>query len=384
MITAAGTTAGTVSARPKEGRVNRDKGGETMEPKICPECGVPEFITSEHLWLNNGDIVQARSQAARLVFFESENIDPLLRNIQDIIGLPIEHIVITTERRAVRHYVSRIVPEEVKAQIRRKEMDPVPIAHAMMDVARLMGHGTQEFVDARYEQDDDDYYIVKMIEPFSVPLVAGTIAGATEAVLSGDRGVTYEQLEPGVYRVTTVPSPHLEGLKQRIQLEAYEHHDGDTELERCATCGGPADLSGFRWNIDRGVIGNEATGRRTVLMGPQELDRIFDELREELGETIDQTVVEAQRLFTRGGFYSIEDVATAEDFRAVLALRGLGNLKEITVKRKGLRMRLENAALPLLVVGMMQGAFETFLGVDSSVEWSLSEEGELEIEVTPV
>jgi hypothetical protein len=355
-----------------------------MEPKICPECGVPEFITSEHLWLNNGDIVQARSQAARLVFFESENIDPLISNIQDIIGLPIEHMVITTESRAVRHYVSRIVPEEVKAQIRRKEMDPVPIALAMMDVARLMGHGAQEFVDQRTEHDDDDYYIVKMIEPFSVPLVAGTIAGATEAVLSGDRGVTYEQLEPGVYKVTTFPSPHPEELKQRMHLEAYAHRDGDTELERCATCGGPADLSGYRWDIGRGVIINEATGRRIVLMGPQELDRIFDELRDELGETIDRTVVEAQRLFTRGGFYSIEDVATEGDFRALLALRGLGNLKEITVKRKGLRMRLANAALPLIVVGMMQGAFETFLGVDSSVEWSLSEDWDLEIEVTPV
>jgi hypothetical protein len=33
---------------------------------------------------------------------------------------------------------------------------------------------------------------------------------------------------------------------------------------------------------------------------------------------------------------------------------------------------------------MMQGAFETLLGVDSSVEWSLSEDWDLEIEVTPV
>lgn len=144
------------------------------------------------------------------------------------------------------------------------------------------------------------------------------------------------------------------------------------------------DLLGYQWDLDRGVIVNVATDRRMVMMGPQELDLIFDELKEELGETIDQTIVEAQRLFTRGGFYSIEDVATEEDFRAVLALKGLGNLKEITVKRKGLRMRLGNAALPLMVVGMMQGAFETLLGVDSSVEWSLSEDWDLEIEVTPV
>jgi hypothetical protein len=190
-----------------------------VELKVCPECGVPEYITGEQLWLNNGDIVQKRNREARLVIFESENIDPLLRNIQEIIGAPIERIVITTVRRSTRAYVSLIVPDDVKELIRKKELGPVPMARAMMDVSTMMGYGRQEFVDYRLEHDEDDYYIVKMIEPFSVPGFAGTIAGATEAVLGGDRGVTYEQLERGVYKVTTVPSPHPEELKHRMHLQ---------------------------------------------------------------------------------------------------------------------------------------------------------------------
>jgi len=66
-----------------------------VDLKVCPECGVPDYITGEHLWLNNGDIVQTRDQGARLVLIEGENIDPLIRNIQEIISLPIEQIVIT-------------------------------------------------------------------------------------------------------------------------------------------------------------------------------------------------------------------------------------------------------------------------------------------------
>jgi len=350
--------------------------------KACPECQVPDYITSEHLWLDNGDIVQKRNQAARLVFFESENIDPLFRNIQEIIGVPIEHMVINSVRRAVRIYVSLIVTEDTKEAIRRKEMDPIPIALEMMKISKIMGCGGEEFVDYRYERDDDDYYIVTQHEPFSVPLVAGTTAGAVEAILGGDRGVTCEQISPEVYKMTITPSPHPEELKQRMQMDIYRHRAGDIELDRCAVCGGPQALAGYRWYLDRGICLNRTTRRRMVMMSPQVLDVIFSELREELGDAVDEAVVEAQRRFTRSGFYSIDDVGSEADFRTMLALRGLGNLKEIKIRKKGLQMRLENAALPLMIVGMMQGAFDALLGLESTVEWELSDQNTLEIEVS--
>ena len=59
--------------------------------------------------------------------------------------------------------------------------------------------------------------------------------------------------------------------------------------------------------LDRGIISSKTTGRRMVIMGPQELDSIFDELRRELGDAIDSVEVEAQRRFTADGFYSIDE-----------------------------------------------------------------------------
>ena len=349
----------------------------------CPECGVPSYVTGEHLWLDNGDIVQKRDRRNRMAFFEGENIDPLFRNIEEILKVPIEHIIVTAVRRAVRAYVSLIVPDDVKALIRRGELDPIPIALAMMDVAKMLGYGGQELVDYRHEQDDDDYYVVKMIEPFSVPIVCGTIVGAVEAVLGGDRGFTYVKEAPRIYEVTVFPSPHLEELERRMQPKVYDHRKGDVSLERCNTCGGPVALSGYRWDLDRGICLNETSGRRMVMMGPQELDLIFSELGEELGQAINEVVVEAQRRFTKSGFYSLDDVGSEEEFRALLALEGLGSIREIKVSREGLYMRLRNAALPLMLVGIMQGVYENALDVESRVEWELSQEGDLSVEVFP-
>ncbi len=353
------------------------------EMAFCPECGVPGYVTGEHTWLNNGEIVQKRDLRNRMVFFEGENIDPLLSNIEEIIGLPIEHIVITTVRRAVSAYVSLLVPEDVKEKIQKKELDPVPIALAMMDVGKMMGYGGQELVGYQYEGRDDDYYTVKMLEPFSVPIVCGTIVGAVEAVLGGDRGFNYKKEGPDTYVVTVFPSPHPEELERRMLLSPYDHRDGDVDLERCAGCGGPAALSAYLWDMERGTCVNKESGRRMVMIGPQELDLIFAELEQELGEAISEVVVEAQRRFTRSGFYSLDDVGSEEEFRDLLAVQGLGNMRGIKVNREGLRMRLENAALPLMLVGIMQGVYENALDVESRVEWKLSGEGDLDIEVTP-
>lgn len=83
------------------------------------------------------------------------------------------------------------------------------------------------------------------------------------------------------------------------------------------------------------------------------------------------------------GFYTIEDARDEGDFRAQFALRGLGNLREWKMGMQGMSMSIDNAACYLMTVGMVQGLFELALDTESFVDWELSEEGNLEIEVTP-
>ncbi len=353
------------------------------DPKPCPECGVPEYITEEHRWLNNGDLVQARDQRHRLVFIESENLDPLFRNMEQIIGLPIDHMIVAAVRRAVFAYVSAFIPQELKEQIKRRELPYTIVTDVVRNVGKLMGYGNYEFVGCRYEQDEDDYCIDRITDPFSLPFACASQAATLEAVTDRHHGVTYEQISPNAYNLTSFPSPHPEELKKRMQIDYYQHKEGDLELERCAACGGPKALASYKWDAQRGIILHRINGRRMVIMGPQMLDPIFKELEDELGDTIPRVVVEAQRRFARTGFYSIQDASDELDFRTQLALRGLGNLKELNMRRKGMEMRLDNAVLPLMIVGMMQGVFEAAFDNDSDVDWELSREGNLRIEVIP-
>jgi hypothetical protein len=355
-----------------------------LELQLCPECGVPKIVTGEHLWLNNGDIVHSRAQSTRIIFLETENLDPLFHGIEQIISVPIEHMVITSSRRAYRIYLNAFVPEFIREKIQLKEIDYEPYDAAFREVAGLNGCGRYKEVSHRYEKDEDDYDTVTISEPFCVPMTVAAHVGAIECLTGVDQGYKCEEVSNSEYKITTFPSPHLEELKERLWFQPYQHRNGDLELERCATCGGPKVLGGYQWFPERGIIINKITRRRMSISGNELMEPVFKELEQELGDIIPRAVVEAQRRFTKGGFFTMEDITEEGDFRTQLALRGLGNLKELTMKRKGMQMRLDNVALPLIVIGLAQGLFEMGFGLDESdVDWEIAEDGVLEMEVKP-
>lgn len=58
------------------------------------------------------------------------------------------------------------------------------------------------------------------------------------------------------------------------------------------------------------------------------------------------------------GFCGLEEITPVELFRQQLAIRGLGNLREIEWLEDRLRMRLENSCLQPVIVGLVLGLFE--------------------------
>jgi hypothetical protein len=354
-----------------------------LHVNVCEECGVPETFNAAHKWLNNGDIVQRANQKARMSFIECENLDPLFTNIGKIIGFPIESLIINLTSRGTALYMKEVVPKEMRKLVKEGQVSIGVLVKPITTLCHVLGYGKYESSCAIYAGNEDDFYKQTIFNPFSVPEAAGVLAGAIAAVVGGEHSVTYEEIAPGLFEFTTAWTVYPVALKKRLHITSYEHRDGDIELERCTTCGAPKAFSMFHWDLDNGLIVDERTGRRMAILGSQMLDNLFDALENELGDTIPEVIVEAQRRFTKTGFYSINDVRSEEDFRTQLALRGMGNLRDFKMGVGGMRMRIDNTSGHLMTVGVAQGIFETALDVESYVEWELSEDGDLTLEVTP-
>ncbi len=350
-----------------------------MEYEPCPECGVPQLVTSSNLWLNSGVIVQGNNTSRRIGFVDSDNLDPLYEGIAENIGFSINHLVMDIARRGTLDYGKNLLTPEVLALLKAKAFGLEMVIQGIHYVSQSNGLGEYELV-----QVDEDCSVIRIRKPFSLPLTLGTVIGGFEVISDQRYGVSYKEVEPDVFEVTTRASGARDEFTKRIPIQAYIHREGDIEFERCPTCGGPKALMDFDWALDHGLIINKRTEKRMVLMGPEIQDPFFAELENELGGTVPEVVIEVQKNLVRRGFHSMPDLNNEGDFRTQLALRGIGNLREMKSGSKGLRMLIENSSCHLMVAGLVQGLFEMAFDVESRVEWNVSENGDFEVEVTPV
>jgi hypothetical protein len=348
----------------------------------CPECKTPTHITSEHIWLTNGSIEQPGHPGNRVAFIETENFDPLFKGIEELIGTAIDHIVVNVARRMARAYMTELIPEETRAVLRSGRVPPEITMEVTFKLTRILGMGLPTLQDLHLEYADDDFIVIRYTDPVSAPIMAGTLAGTVEAYLERQVGVTYEYVSPDAIDARAFSSEHPQELKYRLWATADSPREGHVELDRCPGCGGPALLSNYTWDFDRGIIRDKSTGRRMAFVGPMIFDGVFQELESELGKDIPTIVVEAQRRFVRNGFYPASTILDPE-LRQELALRGLGDLTTLEVDRSGVRMTMNNSVLPLAVVGFMQGLFELAFGLESRAEWELSSHTTLRADITP-
>lgn len=347
----------------------------------CPRCGVPSLLIQDYTWHPGGVILQRGNLEHRMVIMDCDNIDPFFRQIEEMVGASIESTVIETKMRVTRDYLNSIISEDVKEKLRSGEMDIAPVVEMVNISGHLMGYGDSRLADLRLQFDDEDFLINQVREPYSVLLIAGDLGGACESVTSRGQGVSYREISSGLFEVKAWPSYEPRRMRAKPEYKPVSP-EGGIPLERCPECGGPEALSTYHWHVEKGQIVSEDTNRRVAMLGPASIDTIFRELETEFGEDIPRTIVEAQRRFTRGGIYTVREMGEGDSFRRFLALRGLGDLEEIKLRRNSFEMRLANPGLALILAGILQGYFEDVTGQESGIEWEFGEDGAFQMKVT--
>jgi len=116
-------------------------------------------------------------------------------------------------------------------------------------------------------------------------------------------------------------------------------------------------------------------------VGPGGIQAIFDELASELGESIPETVIEAQRMRVASQDFDAWKKFGAGEFRELLAVLGFGNMISFEASDGTYSATIENAALSLMIVGTALGALEAITGKKATAEWSLDPDGDLQISV---
>ena len=324
--------------------------------------------------------MERKNPEQRMLFFESDNIAGLFRNIEEIIGLDIEHIIMESQHRSTCDYVIHLVPPLVRKIVTHVGLKK--LTGSLLKLSALMGQGSGTLTSLKVKGSADDHVAIAIRNPWFLPSNCGLISGGLEALTGLESRASYEEISPGEYLITTRISSHPKELEGRLRKRTYPRKEGDIELKRCALCGAPQDLASFSWNVPEGIIETESSGRHMVLMGPGEFEPVFDELQNELGEHIPRVIIEAQRRFVIEGFYSREDIRQEKDLIRHFALRGMGNLREIDLAENRLSARLENPCMHMMMVGLFLGFYELIFGNEGNADWEIDSDGDLIVEVS--
>ena len=355
----------------------------------CGECGVPAAIGTGFRWENNGVISIAPFRGNRVVFYESETIDHLFLGIQELIGLPIEHVVIESKRRETRGYVEKLLPTGDRDEMlsidggMEEFLERVRQFNAQMELTgRIYGYGDVDMTDTWDAAEAYPWRIQRVRHPYSVSFNTADTLATVEALEGRDLWVDRRDLGGGGYEVRVEEGAHPVELKERLQHKRYGFRPGIVTFERCPSCGVPADVGRCHWDLEAGTITDPVTGRRMAFFGSGAMDAVLEDLAAELGDELPHLAVEAQRRFVRSYMGAEDWKRSGFEFKHMVALRGLGDMTRFKAKGRSTLLTINNSCLHLPMVGFVQALVETAVGVDGSeVEWDIDDEGVLAVEI---
>jgi hypothetical protein len=370
--------------------------------EVCESCGVPILISGVFSWEDSGTISISYSPGARMVFYESGNIDNIFRGVEELIGTPIEHVVMERKRRDTRRFMERVFTEEaaklaailgggsadkVSAEDPGMRRDILALGDRVNSqattIGMVYGYGDIRFSELWDLWDSFPWRTQIIHNPYSVIFFSADMLATVEAFEQRDMRVKYEKLGGDIYLLAVHPGEHPLELKERLKRKVHDIKPGDVTHETCPRCGVPLAVSRCRWDLEKGVILDLITGRRMALFDPAAMDTVFDDLEAELGASVPDAIIEAQRRYGKLSMSADNWRRSGYDFKSWAAIRGLGNITSFKADEKRLTLTLENPSMHLALVGMAQALYELAWGAESSTsEWSHTDDGDLIINVT--
>lgn len=346
--------------------------------KLCGACGIPLRIGKDHNWNPDGTITQRRDPDHRMLFFDSDSLDGLFSNIEQLIGVPIEKMIVESKARATNAYIGQLLRGHRGLIARVIGLNR--IVRRVVEQGKLLGYGDINVIDFDWKESRMECEIG---HPYSLPMFCGDLKGSTEAIRKRSGTVSTEQTGDDRYLVRNYLAPHAPELEDRLFPTPKPRKPGNIEYDNCPGCGVPLEISRFVWNLERGTINHCETGLRMAVFGPVGLQVVFEELEKELGDTIPDTIVEAQRMYTRENPNIRWKGSGIDGVRRWLAIQGMGNLVSMDQVEGGIAATVENPALPTILVGSSLGFYELTTGNRASAEWSVAQDGDLSIRITP-
>lgn|GEM_PF-1067422 len=339
----------------------------------CEVCGVPLGITRGNMWHADGSINGRFPPFIKGTFFDVDELNLLFRSLSEVMHYDIGDIVASGKYLDSREYMTAMV-EKMKEGSGGKLPPDEDLYRMMLYPVSIWGIASVEFKSIESEK-----MVIQVKEPYSVPLLRGDVAAVADVVTGRENMAIWEGDErEGV--MTVVPAEGFagkSGLFDKSSGYGAEHGAPELECERCEKCGAPKGVSRlFVWEQDGCRIEERFSGRRYCFNNTRGITAVLRMLVEELGEDIEQKMVEISRDHARllyehivgkpegnGGRGGMDLVAHLDSF----PLRGWGRVTDVSRQEDAPVVTVQDPYNDILLAGRIWGMLEASSGLDLQV-----------------
>lgn len=333
----------------------------------CRHCGFPRLLSFFVKWNENGTITQMIRKDFKVVILYFGFIDSLFSHIEAKLGFPIEHIAFEAQRNASR--------ETFKAFA-----DRLPGARLALGLKTVRRLGAEQFnrvatitgqcFSETLEYKPGSYGVARIKNPFNLQLMAANVVGAFETLEGMPFKHRWEEESRNDYVLTIEATGEKPEIAERLGVEYPEMLPGRVRFERCPRCKAPLALSQLKWMENEGLILDTRTGVRVIMLDGFMVSSVFRELVKELGEEVNDLIVEAQREWTVDHVAQLrldrsekplqpdELEAAYRRYLEMLPLYGQGNPVSFKVEDSKVSLTVENPYETHVLAGTIKGLYE--------------------------
>lgn len=358
----------------------------------CRVCGFPRLVSLIVRWNDNGTITQAMNRDFRVVIQHFGFLDTLFTNIEARLGVPIGHIAFEAQRNACKAVIGSLY-DAIPGTGLVGRFDPFKRLGVgqFNKLASLTGQCHSETV--MYLPGEKG--IARVRNPFHLNLMAAIIVGAFETLEGVPFDHSWEEEGPDTHLITIVRAKEKPEISERMTLERRPALPGDRRFDRCPRCRVPGTVAHLKWAENEGTITDTRTGTRVIMLDGYMITTVFREMAKELGDEVNEILVDAQRELTleqsdRLGIAAGvrgpdpgEQEGVYREYLNTLAVYGQGNPVLLDIEGKSLKVIIENPYEIYILAGTILGLYEAFQRTPGRVSWELAREGVVSYTVEP-
>jgi hypothetical protein len=321
---------------------------------------MPRGIGKANTWKPSGVIVSKYEKDLRGIFYDVGELENLFTSLSEKIGYDVTRLVIEGKRKDSAHYTRSLLRSIEESGVKLPE--PGDFFRIMAANYSVPGFGKVNIVSYL----DGEGIVCDMEGVYSVPMAQGQVAGVFEAVLNR-RGDAVWEGDARHGRVTVTVREDEQEAEKRIESEVAHalslSESGEREYELCPRCAAPLELGReFDWDVEGAQITERRSGRRFIFDNTRGIAAVMRLLVEELGEDVEQTLVEISRDYARDYYLGLDGQSTLEGERARLSLWGWGLPWRSGETKDGYALQVVNSFYEPMMTGRTWGLVEAFSG----------------------